>query len=148
MKDFLIYESGNGGELSLTNDIIEETSSIFNQIYLTHFGGNVEASTTGNEREGEERLDWWGNEFLNTDQQMNSSLEKALIDNALTSAGRSVIEQAAKSDVEFLENIADISTNVYVTGNDKVVISHIVDQKVMNFIWDATNAELIEEITI
>jgi hypothetical protein len=148
MIDVLIYESGNGGELSLKDGDIETTDGLFNIPYLSHFGGNVEVSTKGNELEGEERIDWWGNIFLEDESQMNSELERALNNNALTSAGRANIEAAAKKDLQVLSDIADVSTTVSITGNDKIYISDKVDKTVVNLIWDSTKSELIEEITI
>lgn len=148
MKDIMIYESGNGGEISLKNGIIEETSAIFNQIYLSHFGGNIEANTAGDEQEGEERQDWWGNSFLDTENQMNSNLERVLNENTITSYGRNFIERAAKEDIEYLSDMAEIETIVSVIGVSKLKISHIINQTQVNYTWDATKNEVIEEIII
>jgi hypothetical protein len=148
MTDVLIYESGNGGELSLKNGDIETTDGLFNQPYLSHFGGNIEASTTGNEVEGEERADWWGNTFLDASAQMNSELERSLNNNALNSAGRINIERDAQKDIEHLNDIANVSSTVVITGNDKLLISDKLDKIVVNMLWDATKNELIEEIII
>jgi hypothetical protein len=148
MTDIMIYESGGGGEISLKNADIEMTDGLLNMPYLAHFGGNLEASTTGNEDENTERFDWWGNVFLEESAQMNSSLEKTLNETALNSAGRVTIERQAKNDLQFLSDIADISCNVGIIGVDKVRISDTVSQSVVDFIFNATNSELIEEITI
>lgn len=145
MNDVLIYEGGNGGELSLKNGDIETTDSLANQAYLAHFGGNVEASTTGNEVEGEERSDWWGNSFIETGSQMNSEIERALNNNALTSAGRSNIEDAANKDLQYLSEISDTGSTVALIGNDKLRITDTIDKTVKDLIWDATKSELIEQ---
>ncbi len=147
MVDLMIYESGNGGELSLKNGNLEITNAVFNQIYIAHFGGNIEAVTGGVGQSSDVNLDWWGNSLLNTQHQMNSYLERALNENPLTSAGRVAIERAAKADVEFL-NIAEIHTTASIIGTDKVKISHKVNQTTINFIWDSTKNEIIKEITI
>ena len=146
--DLMIYESGNGGELSLKSGDIETTQAVFNQFYLSHFGGNTEASTTGNEVEGEERNDWWGNEFLNEQSQMNSSLERTLNSIALTSAGRAEVEREAKKDVDYLSDLGELSTVVQITGNEKIKVSDKINQSQVNFIWDATKSEVIEEIIL
>jgi len=148
MIDVLIYEGGNGGELSLKNGDIETTDGLFNIPYLAHFGGNIESSTKNNVEEGEERNDWFGNTFLPSEAQMNSELERSLQNNALNSSGRANIEAAAKIDIQVLSEIADVSTSVSITGNDKIRISDNIDKTVVNLIWDATKSELIEEITI
>lgn len=145
MTDIMIYESGGGGEIFVKGSDIETTDGIFNQPYLSHFGGNVEASTTGDEKEGIERFDWWGNSFLEGKNQMNSALEKALNDNALNSSGRVNIEKAANKDLDHLKDIAEVSSAVSIIGVDKVLISDKINKTVINFIWDATKNELIEE---
>lgn len=146
--DLMIYESGNGGELSLKSGDIETTQAVFNQFYLSHFGGNTEASTTGNEIEGTERMDWWGNMFLNEKSQMNSSLEKTLQGVALTSAGRVEVEREARKDIDYLSDLGELSTVVQIIGNDKIQISDKINQSKVDFIWDATKSEVIEEIVI
>jgi hypothetical protein len=148
MNDLMIYESGNGGELSLKSGDIETTQAVFNQFYLAHFGGNTEASTTGNETEGTERMDWWGNMFLNEKSQMNSSLEKTLQGVALTSAGRVEVEREARKDIDYLSDLGELSTVVQIIGNDKIQISDKINQSKVDFIWDATKSEVIEEIVI
>lgn len=148
MNDVLIYENGNGGELSLKNGDIETTDGLANQAYLSHFGGNIEASTTGNEIEGEQRADWWGNALLEPQAQMNSEVERALNANALNSSGRVNIELAAKKDITHLSDIADLLSSVVIIGNDKLRITDKIDKTVSDLIWDATKSELIEEIII
>lgn len=145
MTDIMIYESGNSGEISLKNGDVETTDAIFNQIYLAHFGGNLEASTTGEEIEGNERMDWFGNFFLQEESQMNSSLERTLNEVSLNSFGIELIKIQAENDVEFLESIGDIITSVSMVDNDKVKISHKINQNTISFIWDATKNEVIEE---
>ena len=148
MTDIMIYESGSGGEISIKSGDIETTDAIFNQFYMAHFGGNTEASTTGNEIEGEDRGDWFGNQYLNEDSQMNSSLERTLNNVSLNSAGRVIIEREAKKDIDFLSDLGDLSVSAQITGNDKVIISDKINQSKVDFIWDATKNEIIEEITI
>ena len=145
MNDILLYENGNGGELSVVNGDIETTDSLANQMYLSHFGGNIEADTTGQEIEGEERFDWWGNEFLDTENQMNSSLERVLNKTSLNSAGRIIIENTAKKDLEFFGDMAKTDCQVSITGNNKLIISDKINQNKINFQWDATKEELIVE---
>ena len=66
MTDLVIYETGDGGDVQLQGNDLATTSGITNQPYLGWFGGNTDASTTGNELEGEQKLDWWGNSVLFT----------------------------------------------------------------------------------
>ena len=50
MKDFSIYESGDGGELLIVDDDFNLTEVLFQLVYLALFGGNVESITLGNEK--------------------------------------------------------------------------------------------------
>ncbi len=79
MDDISIYETGSGGDLELLGNDIASTSGLFNMVYMAWFGGNPEASTTGNELESELRDDWFGNALLFENEkevQFNSILEK------------------------------------------------------------------------
>lgn len=150
--DVLIYESGNGGEVNLINGDLETTESIANQSYLAHYGGNVEASTTGEEIEGEERQDWWGNAFFQDESEalMNSELERAMNENAIGSAGRSEIERRAKEDLDYLSEISEVETSVALTDHDKITITDQITEieTMYKYIWDGTKNELIQEIII
>lgn len=148
MTDILIYESRNGGEISLKNGDIEMTDGLLNMPYLAHFGGNLEASTRGDETDGEERFDWWGNLFLETKAQMNSSLERTLNTVPITSSGGATLEREAKKDLEFLNSISSIEISASLKNNNELKLSEKINQNVVNFLWNATKNELIEEIVM
>lgn len=152
MVDVLIYETGNGGDVKLVGNDLAMTDSLANQVYLAHFGGNVEASTTGEEIAGEERFDWWGNKFFEEEPEamMNSELERALEKNSLGSAGRANIERRAKEDIDFLSALSEVSSVVYLVGVDRVEIIDSIQEieTVYKYLWDGTKNELIEEINI
>ena len=57
MKDLAIYETGNGGDLLINNNDLSSVEILIHQVYLCLFGGNVEASTRGNELKSEKRED-------------------------------------------------------------------------------------------
>jgi len=153
MTDLALYETGDGGDAVLLSNDVELTSAIFNMVYLAFFGGNPGAPTTGNENEGELRADWWGNALLfNNDEsiQFNSSLEHALDTTALTSAGRVAIEEAAKKDLEFISELANVEVSVVIDSDNKVSIfvtliePSNLEEKSYQIIWDATKKEVIE----
>jgi len=149
--DLTIYETGNGGDLSLVNGDLSVTEGLTNQPYLAHFGGNIEASTTGEEKAGVERFDWFGNAFFpnEADAQLNSELERGLAVNELSSKGRIELERLAALDLEYLADVADIESEVVIESDDKVSISDKLiqpsDDAEFSFIWDATKNELIED---
>lgn len=153
MADLALRETANGGDIQLQGNDLVITESIFNQIYLGIFGGNPEASTTGQELESEQRQDWWGNDLLLQDQpvlQLNSTLERTLGSVALNSSGRLEIEEAVKTDLEFLRDVAEITVETRIIGIDKIEITILaqepgnLQEQAFIFIWDATKEEEIE----
>lgn len=157
MNDIVIYETGSGGDLQLLGNDIASTSGLFNMVYMAWFGGNVEASTTGNELESELRDDWFGNALLFENEkqvQFNSTLEKTLNETALDSAGRITIEQAAQKDLQFMKEIADVSVSVSILSDDRVSITarlkepENIEVKEFQLIWDNLKNEVIIEKTI
>jgi hypothetical protein len=154
MIDLLLFESGDGGDVNLLGNDIEMTNSIFNMVYMALFGGNPEAVTTGNEVEGEERNDFWGNALLlpnDQEKQLNSFTENVLNTVALDSAGRVKIEDAAKDDLQFMSILAEITIDVSIVMNNRVEIEILLiepgnlTEKKFQFIWDGTRQELIEK---
>jgi hypothetical protein len=147
MTDLLIYESGNGGEVEIVGADLATTDSLANQVYLAHFGGNVEANTTGEEIPGEDRFDWWGNIFFESepDAMMNSSLERTLNSVSLGSYGRTEIEGKAIEDVQFLKNISEVEVSAAIVGNDKAEIIDYLSEidTAYQYLWNGTKDELI-----
>lgn len=157
MDDIALYETGSGGDLQLLGNDIASTSGLFNMVYMAWFGGNTEASTTGNELESELREDWFGNALLFDNEkeiQFNSVLEKTLNETALDSSGRITIEEAAKKDLEFMKDIADVTVSVSILSDDRVSITaklkqpENIEEKEYQLIWDKLKDEVIVENTI
>jgi phage gp46-like protein len=156
-RDIHIFESGNGGELALLSNDLVLSESLYQVVYISLFGGNVEASTLGNEIESEERSDYWANELVfpsKTSKQFNSITEKTLNEVALNSEGRLKIESAVKQDLQFLKKIVNLEVNILILDTNKVeiflVLESIENQSVkqFQFIWDNAKNEIIIERTI
>lgn len=156
-RDLHLYESGNGGELHLLNGDLVLSETLFQTIYLALFGGNVEASTTGEEITGQERLDFWANELLfktQKNKQLNSLTEKTLNSVTINTSGRLKIQSAVEQDLFFLKNIINFDIDVLILGTDKIKIlisiSSISNQseKVFQFIWNNAKGQLILDKTI
>lgn len=125
MEDFSIYESGDGGELLMTDSDISLADSLLQLVYLSLFGGNVQASTQGNEKPNELREDWWANSLLFKDQpdkQFNSLTEKTLKTTPLSSAGRIIILNAVEQDLKYLRDVVDVNINVTIRDVHRVEI--------------------------
>ena len=157
MFDLTIYESGDGGELKLKKNDLETTNSFFNMAFLAMFGGNVEAITTGNELESEQRFDWWGNTYLmpnNPSIQFNYLTEKTLIETSIDSEGRNTILEAVKKDLSFFSNFGDVTVEVFLISVDRVRIDIKIleksnqENKNFQFIWDSSKNELIDSLIL
>jgi phage gp46-like protein len=153
IADVAIYEAGSGGEWILKNDDIDTISGLTNQVYLALFGGNIEQDTSDDLLDLDQRNDWWGNFLLKEENQFNSTFERTLKTIALNSSGLSKLENAAKEDLQFLKEYADIEIDSQITGVNKMtlfvnVIEPNSQSTKLKFVWDGTRNEIIEEITL
>lgn len=150
--DIGLYETLNGGDMSVQNGDLWATMSLWNQIYLGLFGGNVEETTTDRTGKGEQRKDFWGNQFLESepDEFLNSTTEKILNTTALNSSGRIKIEQAVKNDLSFLQKLGTLDVSVSIYGIDKVLIEigltepNEIEDKRFRLLWDGTRSTDIQ----
>jgi len=146
--DIALYETYNGGDISIQDNDIYNSSSLWLQIYLALFGGNYEAVTDDNVAGNSERYDYWGNSLLNdSDEWMNSITERTLNEVSLNSAGRLTIQRAVETDLNYLTKIGNITVNVSILDIDKVEIyitiqePDSVESKQYRILWIATKAE-------
>ena len=149
----MIFENGSGGDFNLKNEDIETISGLTNQVYLALFAGNIEENTSDDLDELEQRNDWWGNFLLVKENQFNSNFERTLRTIALNSSGLIQIENAAKEDLKYLQEFADIEISSEITGINKMtlfvnIIEPDQQSTKLRFIWDGTRQEIIEEITL
>lgn len=124
--DIELTERGNGGEMTLGSGDVVLVEGVENVPYLAMFGG----------------ADWWANDLLTDDEgtacAYTCRTEKALRENALTSAGREAILQAAIADLQEAstaldgdntfaagDNVTTVEVDVVITGVDSVLISGV-----------------------
>ncbi len=155
--DILLYETGQGGDFSITDDDLLMGESLYQQIFLALFGGNIEASTKVNYLPTEERFDYWGNGLVWKDQktkQFNSETERTIQNNALNSQGRLNIIQAVDTDLAYLKSMLDYTIDVQIMGRDNLRIIVSFTQKtnqqdrVLQMVYDNAKNEVIIEKTI
>lgn len=151
-KDFGLHESGSGGELTILNGDLNMSETLYQTIYLSLFGGNVDKSTIGNEIPNQERLDYWANDLIfkeNKSKQFNSTTERVLNEVTLNSLGRLKIKSAVEEDLSFIKTIVSFNVNIVILGIGKVSIeiqlNSIGNQsnKQFQFIWDNARSEII-----
>jgi len=148
--DVKLVDNGSGGDLLFKDKGFELIFGFQNMPYLAMFGGNVEASTKET-LQNEQSFDFWANKLLfplSPAAQFNSETERALIENPLTSSGRIVIENAVKSDLEFMRKFCEVKVSSAITSVDKIEIKILITEpdnleaKEYVFLWDSTKQEL------
>ena len=152
--DLLLYETGSGGDLAVLSNDLAMAESLYQQVYLALFGGNIEANTKSKYIESEERFDYWGNSLVwnvKTTMQFNSETERALKNNALNSSGRLAILQAVQNDLRYLTSLLSYTIEVSVLGVNRLKITVNFTQrgnqenKVLQLVYDNAKNELIIE---
>lgn len=151
--DIGIYESGQGGEFRLKAGDIETISGLTNQVFLALFGGNLAQSTNEETEDLDIRNDYWGNEYLESEEYFNSEFEKTLMEVALNSNGLVKLENAIKEDLKYISTYADISISLKLIGVRKLKVEIFLQEpdslsEKISFIWDGTKNEIIDNIVI
>ena len=152
MADLKLTAYRDGTDLELIGVDLVSIDGFQNMPLLGLYGGNFEESTKVFNL-AELRSDWWGNEMLDFDNpsvQMNSKLERTLINTALNSAGRIEIEETVKKDLEFMTTFGDLEVTVSIVDVDRISIYIKItepsneESNEFTFIWNATEKELKE----
>lgn len=153
-KDILLFESGGGGDFAILNDDLVMGESLYQQIYLALFGGNVEDSTRQSYLESEERFDYWGNSLIWKEKktlQFNSETERTILKTVLNSSGRASIISAVNDDLKYLEPLIDYTVEVEIISNSKLrIIVNFTEKanqqdKTLQLIYDNAKQEIIIE---
>lgn len=151
-KDLSLYETSDGGDLLVNNSDIARVETLIHQTYIALFGGNVEASTRGNELPSEKRFDWWANSLIfpeEKEKQFNSETERVLNNTVLNSAGRLKIQESVKNDLNYLQDVASIEVQVQIVNQNRVNILiqlrplRNTESKSFQFLWDNSKKEVI-----
>jgi phage gp46-like protein len=156
-KDINLHESGNGGEMAIVSNDLLMGESLFQQVYLALFGGNIEAITRGDELITEERFDYWANPLFFSEipsKQFNSITEKTINSVALNSQGRLSIINAINEDLSYLTELLNYSIDVQIFEVNKIRIiinftpKNNQQSRVLQLVYDNAKNELIIERTI
>jgi phage gp46-like protein len=145
-QDLTIYEEGSGGDLILVNEDLSLSEGLSNQVYLALFGGNIEADTTEQQNSQEQNFDYFGNAFVGT--QFNSIFERSLLRTNLNSAGVQTLINAAETDLEYLQDVAEVDVEGNIIGVNKfeLIVTLTEPDNVstqIKFVWDKQKNEVI-----
>lgn len=136
--DIRLFNTYDGGDIAVTNGIVEMSGGVETAAYLSLFGGNEDDD--GRE---DSAHNWWGNLAENeTDKTYRSETQHLIQALPLTSNNLKRIEDAAKKDLQwFISTGVATSINVFASvpalNTLELVIS--IDQKEFKFIenWRA-----------
>jgi len=150
--DIHLFETGSGGDFAIVNDDLLMGESLYQQIYLALFGGNIQASTKPSYLASEERFDYWGNSLIWKDvktKQFNSETERILGNVALNSSGRLSILQAVNNDLDYLKGVVDFTVEVGIESVSRISITVSFSEKtnqqdrVLQMVWNNSKNEVI-----
>jgi len=150
--DINLFETGTSGDFAIVNDDLLMAESLYQQVYLALFGGNIEANTKDAYLLSEERFDYWGNTLIwknEKSSQFNSETERTIQNNALNSTGRLRIIQAINNDLEYLKSVVIFDVDVQITGRDnlKIIVNFSSksnqQDRVLQMIYDNAKKEVI-----
>jgi len=150
--DIHLFETGSGGDFAIVNNDLLMGESLYQQIYLALFGGNIQASTKQSYLESEERSDYWGNSLIWKDvktKQFNSETERTLGNVALNSSGRLSILQAVNNDLDYLKGVVDFTVEVGIDSVSRISITVNFKEKtnqqdkVLQMVWNNSKNEVI-----
>lgn len=151
-KDINLHESGNGGEMSIVANDLLIGETLFQQVYLALFGGNIEAVTRGDEVIGQERFDYWANSLFfadNQTRQWNSETEKFITNMPFTTSNRLKLIEYAKIDLSYLNTLVNYSVDVAFESSNRVVIivnfteKGSQEDRVLQLVYDNAKNEVI-----
>lgn len=118
--DLALLENGDGGEIQVVSNDLALVFGVENMPYLGMFAGNP-GYPTDELKVPDQDFSWWGNALLMNSQksiQFNSLTEKKAQTTALTSAGRTEIENSVKKDLDFMKPFAQVEVSVYLVSDD------------------------------
>lgn len=155
--DINLYETGSGGDFALLSDDLQMGESLYQQVYLALFGGNIGADTKQFYLDNEERFDYWGNSLIWNDvktKQFNSQTERMLGNMVINSSGRINLIQAVNNDLSYLKSVIDFVVDVELISLSRLGITVTMSEKtnqqdkVLQLIFDNIKNELIIEKVI
>ena len=148
----LLIPTNDGGNYDISNNDIALDDSLYSEIFISLFGGNIEASTQREIDTNENSADWWGNVYsINAPvNQFNSDFERALINLPMASGNLRKFEQFAQSDLQWMidKKIAKsivATATIIAIGQLKIAFEIDGDNR-FAIIWDATK-KVIERVS-
>ncbi len=119
--DVLLFQTTDGGNISLTNNQIDMTTGLETAVYLSLFSPE----------------DWFLNDIAETDdEKLSSQTEQVIKNKPNVSSNYTLLEQAINNDLQWLldsSRAKSISVGVSSNQINRVNISIEVDEIILNF---------------
>jgi phage gp46-like protein len=131
--DVLLFHTTDGGDISVTNGIIEMSGGLRTAAYLSLFGGNEDDDGLANNTKT-----WWAN-FMETEKSHKyiSETQNLLESLPITSANLLRVEDAAKRDLAWFkdEGVATtVTISASILGLNMIKLTIDIDQEQYEFV--------------
>lgn len=137
--DVILFQSLDGGDISINNGLIEMSGGLQTAVYLSLFGGNDEDNKIDNQ---EFNKSWWGNSNEKEINQIRSETQYLLKSLPITSSNLRKLELTAKRDLNWMIDIGlakEININASIPDLNVVKLNIKIDQKEFEFIENWRN---------
>lgn len=111
MTDILFLMGADGGDFVFQNNDFATAEGLENVVTLALFGGNYSQDTDKNSEQSATDASWWGNKVPGV-EVYNSTFERVMKGNVINDDSLAELENAAKTDLQFLATVADVSVSV------------------------------------
>jgi len=147
MSDILLFQTANGGNITIENNQdVKTTGGFETDFFMSLFGGNADDNGSLNNPKN-----WWGN-LLEDDPayQFRSRTQNLLVSLPLVSGNLRKIEDAVKNDLKtYIDSgaITDLTVTVSIVGvrKAKIAINAFADGNAINLTflsnWQAMESE-------
>jgi len=151
MIDLQFQDTKEGGDLVVKGSDLKLTQGWDTMLFLSLFGGNVEESTDGSRTEGEIPEDYWANSLLfggNPGLQFNSRTVRVLQEQQLSKDTIFNLEQAARADLDQLQQFATIEVSAELLSPDSAQLNITITEPgnqeggLYQFLWDGVEKRL------
>ncbi len=109
MSDVLLFNTDNGGEISIVNGVVEVGNGLTSGVFLSLFGGNIQDDGSANNPH-----QWWGNyDEPDISRKQRSRFQHMIQDLPATPNNLLVIKEAAEADLKWMLN-ESVATSITV----------------------------------
>ena len=132
MRDPLLFQTDDGGEINFDENGVETTDGLETAAYLSVLGGNETGPS------------WWGDTIQPSHEyKYNSRFQRALVESVASPASLIKLEEAAKNDLSELPT-SNVSVSASLVGPKKVKLDALIDETRLEYTenWDSMKSKV------